>query len=116
MRDGLRMAGTVELAGLKAAPNWQRSRMMLGIAQKLFPGLAREISEDRLSMWMGHRPSLPDSLPVIGPSTASPDVFYAFGHQHVGMTTAPYTGQVIAELVSGHPSPIDLAPFRPGRF
>ena len=116
MQHGLRMAGTVELAGLNAAPNWQRSRMMLGRAQHLLPGLSKDISEDRLSMWMGHRPSLPDSLPIIGPSTGSPDVFYAFGHQHIGMTTSPYTGKVIAEIVSGRPSPIDLSPFRPSRF
>ncbi|HVY00213.1 MAG TPA: FAD-dependent oxidoreductase [Pseudorhodoplanes sp.] len=116
MQHGLRMAGTVELAGLNAAPNWERSRMMLGRARKLLPGLAEDIAEDRLSMWMGHRPSLPDSLPVIGQSTGSPDVFYAFGHQHVGMTTAPYTGKVIAEIVSGRPAPIDLSPFRPDRF
>lgn len=116
MRDGLRMAGTVELAGLKAEPNWQRSRMMLGRAQNLLPKLSKQISDDRLTMWMGHRPSLPDSLPVLGRSGASPDVFYAFGHQHIGMTASPYTGKVIAEIVSGRPSPIDLAPFRPNRF
>jgi D-amino-acid dehydrogenase len=65
---------------------------------------------------MGHRPSLPDSLPVLGPSRASPDVIYAFGHGHVGMTAAPYTGRVVADLVCGRPASIELAPFRPDRF
>jgi D-amino-acid dehydrogenase len=53
---------------------------------------------------------------VLGPSSRSSDVFYAFGHGHVGMTGGPYTGKVIADIVSGRPSPIDLSPFRAGRF
>ena len=116
MADGVRFAGTVELAGLNAAPDWRRARILLQQASKLYPGLARTYSEDRYTVWMGHRPSLPDSLPVLGPSTRSRDVFYAFGHGHVGMTGGPYTGKVIADLVAGRPSPIDLSPFRPGRF
>jgi D-amino-acid dehydrogenase len=116
MQEGLRLAGTVEFAGLAAKPNWERSRMMLRFASKLCPALSASYPEDRTSMWMGHRPEMPDSLPVIGPSRRSPDVFYAFGHGHVGMTGAPYTGIVIANLVAGRPAPIDLTPFRPDRF
>jgi len=67
-------------------------------------------------VWMGHRPSLPDSLPVIGPSRATPDVVYAFGHGHVGMTAAPMTGRLVADLVAARPPAIDLAPFAAGRF
>jgi len=67
-------------------------------------------------MWMGHRPSLPDSLPVLGPSRATPDVIYAFGHGHVGMTAAPMTGKVVADLVAGRSPSIDITPFAPGRF
>lgn len=116
MDAGLRLAGTVELAGLKAKPNWQRSKILLDRAAHLCPKLSASYAEDRISMWMGHRPSLPDSLPVFGRSKHSPDVIYAFGHGHVGMTAAPYTGRIIAELISGRPSPIDLSPFRPDRF
>jgi D-amino-acid dehydrogenase len=116
MANGLRFAGTVELAGLKAEPDWRRARVLLQQAFKLYPALSKAYPEDRFTMWMGHRPSLPDSLPVLGPSTRTPDVFHAFGHGHVGMTGGPYTGKVIAELISGRPSPIDLSPFRPGRF
>jgi D-amino-acid dehydrogenase len=65
---------------------------------------------------MGHRPSLPDSLPVLGRSRATPDVVYAFGHGHVGMTAAPMTGKIVAELVTDRPPSIDIAPFAPGRF
>jgi D-amino-acid dehydrogenase len=116
MANGLRFAGTVELAGLKAEPDWRRARILLQQACKLYPALSKAYTEDRFTVWMGHRPSLPDSLPVLGPSTRSPDVFHAFGHGHVGMTGGPYTGKVIAELISGRPSPIDLSPFRPQRF
>ena len=116
MRDGLCLAGTVELAGLDAPPNWRRSRMLLDQVTRLLPGLSSSYPEERISVWMGHRPSLPDSLPVIGASRASPDVFHAFGHGHVGMTGAPTTARVIADLVAGRPAPIDLAPFRADRF
>ncbi len=116
MANGLRFAGTVELAGLRAEPDWERARIMLRQASTLYPALARSYSEDRFTLWMGHRPSLPDSLPVLGPSSRSPDVFYAFGHGHVGMTGGPYTGKVIADIISGRPSPIDLSPFRASRF
>jgi len=121
MAMGLRFAGTVELAGLAAPPDWRRARILLTQGKKMLPGLAADYpdadySNGRLSMWMGHRPSLPDSLPALGPSRASPDVIYAFGHGHVGMTAAPMTGKIIADLVAGRPAPIDITPFSPGRF
>jgi D-amino-acid dehydrogenase len=116
MEHGLRLAGTVEFAGIAAKPDWRRARMLLQQGAKLYPGLALSYDEARLSEWMGHRPSLPDSLPVLGPSRRSPDVFYAFGHGHVGMTGGPYTGRVMADLVAGRPAPIDMTPFRADRF
>jgi D-amino-acid dehydrogenase len=116
METGLRLAGTVELAGLEAPPNWQRSRILLRRARLLFPALLDNYPEERLSLWMGHRPSLPDSLPVIDRSKRSPDVFYAFGHGHVGMASSGMTGIVLADLVAGRPPAIDLAPFRANRF
>ena len=116
MRNGLRFAGTVELAGLEAKPDWRRAHMLLTQARKLFPGLAESYAKERFSVWMGHRPSLPDSLPVLGHSRRSPDVFHAFGHGHVGMTGGPYTGKIIADLIAGRPAPIDLHAFRPDRF
>jgi D-amino-acid dehydrogenase len=116
MQLGVRLAGTVELAGLKAAPNWKRSEILIERVGALFPALGKNYATDEVSYWMGHRPSLPDSLPAIGRSTRSPDVVYAFGHQHVGMVAAPYTGMVVADIVSGRSPPIDLAPFRANRF
>jgi D-amino-acid dehydrogenase len=116
MATGLRFAGTVELAGLAAPPNWRRARILLEQGRRMLPGLAAEYPEERISMWMGHRPSLPDSLPALGPSAATPDVIYAFGHGHVGMTAAPMTGKVVADLVAGRAPRIDIAPFSPSRF
>jgi D-amino-acid dehydrogenase len=116
MDTGLRFAGTVELAGLDAAPDWRRARILLAQGRRMLPGLAAHHPEERLSVWMGHRPSMPDSLPVLGPSRASPDVIYAFGHGHVGMTAAPMTGRLVADLVAGRKPAIDLSPFAPGRF
>jgi D-amino-acid dehydrogenase len=116
MDTGLRFAGTVELAGLAAPPDWRRARILLEQGRKMLPGLATSHPEERISMWMGHRPSLPDSLPVLGPSQASRDVIYAFGHGHVGMTAAPMTGKIVADLVAGRTPSIDIAPFAANRF
>jgi len=116
MELGLRLAGTVELAGLKAPPNWQRARVLLAHARRLYPALSPGYAEDRLSMWMGHRPSLPDSLPVIGVSRQTRDVVYAFGHGHIGMACAAKTGRTVADIVSGHKTEIDVAAFSPQRF
>ena len=116
MEGGLRFAGTVELAGLKAPPDWRRAQILLAAGRRMLPGLAKDHPQERLSVWMGHRPSLPDSLPVIGPARATPDVIYAFGHGHVGITAAPMTGRIVADLVAARPPAIPIAPFAAGRF
>jgi D-amino-acid dehydrogenase len=116
MEQGLRMAGTVEFAGLEAPPDWRRARILLRHGQAMFPGLPRTVSEDRVALWMGFRPSMPDSLPVIGPTRRYPNAFLAFGHGHVGLIGAPMTGRSIADLVAGRPPAIDLAPFGAARF
>lgn len=116
METGLRFAGTVELAGLAAPPNWERARLLLRQAHRMYPALKESYPEDRLSMWMGHRPSTPDSLPVIGRSRRSPDVVYAFGHGHVGMAASPMTGKIVSEIIDNQKTSIDIAPFDPARF
>jgi D-amino-acid dehydrogenase len=116
MDTGLRFAGTVELAGLDAPPDWRRAHILLDQGRKMLPGLPASHPEEQISVWMGHRPSLPDSLPVLGPSRATPDVIYAFGHGHVGMTSAPMTGKIVADLVAGRRPSIDITPFDVGRF
>ena len=77
------------------------------------PGKAQWQGEER---WLGHRPSTVDSLPFIGPSPRAPAIHFAFGAQHVGLTSAPRTGRLIAELVAGRTPNIDISPFRVGRF
>ncbi len=116
MEDGLRLAGTVELGGLNLPPDWRRTRSLLKNARQMLPGLSAEYPEDRITQWMGFRPSMPDSLPVIGPSTRSPNVLYGFGHGHVGMTGAPMTAKILAASISGQNLGIDISAFSPSRF
>jgi D-amino-acid dehydrogenase len=113
---GLRLAGQVELAGLEAAPNWQRAEVLLAFARKVYPGLPADLPRDRIKLWMGHRPSTPDGLPCLGVASGCSDVVHAFGHGHVGLTAAAKTGQVVADLVAGRTPALDLAPYAPGRF
>jgi D-amino-acid dehydrogenase len=116
MEQGLRMAGTVEFAGLEAPPDWRRARILLRHGQAMFPGLPRSVAEDRVSLWMGFRPSMPDSLPVIGRTRRYANAFLAFGHGHVGLIGAPMTGRIIADLIAGRPPAVDLSPFSAARF
>jgi D-amino-acid dehydrogenase len=116
MDGGLRFAGTVEFAGLDAPPDWRRADVLLEHGRRMLPALAPRPDPSRVSVWMGHRPSLPDSLPVIGPAARTDDVIYAFGHGHVGMVGAPMTGRIVADLVASRPPAIDLGPFRAARF
>jgi D-amino-acid dehydrogenase len=112
METGLRMTAQVELAGLDIAPNFNKIRSLLPAAQRMLPNL--DIREE--SAWMGFRPSLPDSLPVLGFSGKSDNVLYGFGHQHLGMTLAAISAQIITDLVVGRTPPIAMAAYRPNRF
>lgn len=112
METGLRFAGTVELGGLSAPPNWKRADALAKIAKEMFPTLDDSCRKN----WMGHRPCLPDSLPVIDRASGAPEVYYAFGHQHVGMCSGAATGRAVAELINGGPASTDISPFRVSRF
>ena len=112
MELGLRLTAQIEFAGLDAAPDYRRVRSLLPVARRMLPG----IDKAETSVWMGCRPSLPDSLPVLGFASASNNVLYAFGHQHLGITLGPISGLIIADLVAGRDPGIDLAPYRPDRF
>ncbi len=112
MEGGLRIAGTVELAGLHAPPNRKRADALLGKAKRLLPALR----PGKVERWMGHRPSLPDSMPVIGRSPNLPNAFFAFGHGHVGLTAAAPTAEIIADLVAGRKPFMNIAPFAAERF
>ena len=113
---GLRLAGQVELAGLRAAPDWRRAEVLLAFARKVYPGLPADLPAERVKRWMGHRPSTPDGLPVLGRASGCADVVHAFGHGHVGLTAAAMTGKLVADLVAGRPPPFDLAPYAAARF
>ncbi|MCT8997841.1 NAD(P)/FAD-dependent oxidoreductase [Chelativorans intermedius] len=112
LEGGLRIGGAVEFGGLKRPPNYARSRAMLEKAARFLPGLRTQGGRQ----WMGYRPSLPDSLPVIDRAWRAPRVLYAFGHGHLGLTQAAATGRLIRDLVLEQSPPIDLRPFRARRF
>ena len=114
--QGLRVAGQVELAGLDAAPNWRRAEILRDFARRVFPGLPADLPADRVKLWMGHRPSMPDGLPCIGPASGCADVVHAFGHGHVGLTAGATTARIVADLIGGKPPAIDLAPYAARRF
>lgn len=112
LSTGIRVGGAVEFGGLSLPPNYQRSSAMLEKAARFMPGLKTHGG----TQWMGYRPSLPDSLPVIGPSRASRHIIYAFGNGHLGLTQSAGTGKLVADLVTGETPQIDLAQFSAQRF
>ncbi|GGE88198.1 FAD-binding oxidoreductase [Stappia taiwanensis] len=112
LSSGLRVGGAVELGGLDLPPNYARADAMLKKAAEFLPGL--DISGG--TQWMGFRPSLPDTLPAIGPLPGRPDVICAFGHGHLGLTQSTGTAALVADLLTGQAPAIDLTPFSPGRF
>ena len=110
---GDRVGGAVEFAGLEAAPNHSRTDAMVQRLTRFLPHLQSEPAAKR---WMGFRPSIPDSLPVIGPAGKDRRVIYAFGHGHYGLTQAAVTGQIVAGMIEGRPGPVDATSFSAQRF
>lgn len=109
---GIRVGGNVELAGLDAAPDFRRPRVLVRHAQRAVPGLKVEDTTE----WMGHRPSLPDTIPIISSSSEMPGVWYATGHGHLGLTYSATTARLIADMVTGAKLAVDVTPFRINRF
>ncbi|MCT4557244.1 MAG: FAD-binding oxidoreductase [Pelagimonas sp.] len=109
---GVRVGGAVELGGLKLEPNYKRADALLQKAKRFLP----DLDTGNGTQWMGHRPSLPDSLPVMGHAPRSDRVIYAFGHGHLGLTQSAGTAQLVADLAEGHTPSLDLTPYRPTRF
>lgn len=109
---GLRIGGAAEFGGLSAPPNYKRSQVLVDLARRYLPGLRCEGG----TSWAGHRPTTPDSLPVIGRSPRHANVIYAFGHGHLGLTQAATTGRMVAELALDTPSSIDITPYGIERF
>ncbi len=109
---GLRFAGTVELGGLEAEPNYARAQKLMNHGKRMFG----ELNETGRSDWMGFRPSMPDSVPVIARGVRFKNTFFGFGHGHIGLTLGPVTGRIIADLAAGRDPGLDMAPFRIDRF
>lgn len=111
MDQGLRIAGTVEIAGLQKDRNPRHLQHLKSHAEQMFD-LPEKVDQE----WMGYRPTMPDALPVIGYSLDSERVLYAFGHQHIGLTLAGITGKLIAELINNETPEHDIEAFSPRRF
>ncbi|WP_170979141.1 FAD-binding oxidoreductase [Roseomonas sp. HF4] len=112
MEEGLRVAGSVEIAGLDAPPNEARAQLLLDDLRAVFP----QVRTDGATTWMGHRPCLPDSVPVMGPLKTWDGIWCAFGHGHLGLTGSAPTGAIVAAAIAGEKPNIDLAPFSAERF
>lgn len=112
MLQGLRVAGTIEFSGVDGVPNEKRAEQALINARMLFPRLTQEPT----SIWTGQRPVTPDTLPVLGESSAHPGLWLCFGHGPYGMTSAPPSGRVISEMMLKKPPFIDPEPYRASRF
>jgi len=111
MEEGIRAAGTVEIAGLDKPHNKKIINRIERRARKILPQLGKV-----KSTWMGRRPTLPDAKPIIGRSLKNKNVMYAFGHQHIGWTLAAVTGKAINELAKGSQPNFDISAFSPNRF
>ena len=109
---GIRVGGAVELGGLDLPPHPRRADHLLQKAARFLPGLKTEGG----TPWMGFRPSLPDSLPVIDHATRTNRVIYAFGHGHLGLTQSAATAELVRALILSEKPPVDLAPFSAKRF
>ncbi len=113
MVDNIRVAGFVEIAGLDAPPDMAREQVLLRQAKMLFPSLDLEKKEN---FWLGFRPSMPDSLPILGGIEKLPGLYLAFGHGHTGITGAPKSAQIIANLITATPNDVDITPYGFNRF
>ena len=111
MNQGLRAVGTVELGGLKNPPSKKRIEYIINCAKELLPQLGRHEDE-----WLGFRPTLPDFLPIMGPSIKNKNIIYAFGHHHLGWTLGAVTGKIISGIVAGEKTNLDLSPYSSKRF
>lgn len=113
---GLRLAGQVELASPHTPPDWRRAELLVGHALRAYPGLQEDGHATVAKRWMGHRPSTPDGVPVLGPASGCADVIHAFGHGHIGLACGPISGRIVADLVAGRTPAVDCSAFSAARF
>ena len=111
MEQGLRAVGTVEFGGLKNPPSKSRINNLINNAKYMLGDLPEHEDE-----WLGFRPTLPDFLPVIGPSKNYKNIFYCFGHHHLGWTLGPISGKIIAGMIAEENTNLNLSPYSSTRF
>ena len=111
MEQGLRVVGTVEFGGLKNPLSKSRIKNLILNAKDMVDGL-----EDHDDEWLGFRPTLPDFLPVIGPSKNYKNIYYSFGHHHLGWTLGAISGKIISKMISKEKTNLDLEPYSSLRF
>ena len=111
MNQGLRAVGTVELGGTENPLSKKRIEYVIRCAKELLPQLGAHDDE-----WLGFRPTLPDFLPILGPSLKNKNIIYAFGHQHLGWTLGAITGKIVSGIVAGEKTNLDLSPYSSKRF
>ena len=111
MEQGLRVVGTVEFGGLNNPPTKKRITNLINNAKYLFPDLQEHEDE-----WLGFRPTLPDFLPVMGPSKNHKNLFYSFGHHHLGWTLGAISGKIISGMIAEEKTNLDLSPYSSQRF
>jgi len=111
MEQGLRVVGTVEFGGLINPASKKRILNLANNAKYLFPELKNHHDE-----WLGFRPTLPDFLPVMGPSKKHKNLFYSFGHHHLGWTLGAISGKIISGMIAGENTSLDLTPYNSQRF
>jgi len=111
MEQGLRVVGTVEFGGLKNPSSKSRIRNLINNAKYMLNDLPEHEDE-----WLGFRPTLPDFLPVIGPSKNYKNVFYSFGHHHLGWTLGAISGKIISKMIADEKTNLNLDPYSSLRF
>jgi D-amino-acid dehydrogenase len=111
MEQGIRVTSGVELTGRDAPSSFAQLDQVVPLARGVV-----EFGDTVGETWRGSRPTLPDSLPMIGPAPRHPGLWLAFGNQHIGFTTGPATGAAIAAMIGGAPPPFEIAPFAPDRY
>ena len=111
MEQGLRVVGTVEFGGLDNPPSKKRILNLVNNAKYLFPELKEHHDE-----WLGFRTTLPDFLPIIGPSKKNKNLFYSFGHNHLGWTLGAISGKIISKMIAEENTNLDLSPYNSLRF
>ena len=112
MNGRIRCAGVVEFGGTKAGPEDGPIKMLRTHVESLFD----DLKYDNVEEWLGHRPAITDSLPMLGQVSSEQEIYTAFGHQHLGLTAGAKSGKILSDIITQNPTNLDLSPYRPDRF